>query len=199
MKKTIAILLFLIGSVFLFAETGYRGFEWGTSEFLFELKAGENDAVINLDPFKAKVYKTKLLGEERELYYIFYQEYFSAAFYIIPSEVTEKLLNNFDKKNRLAFIQTEKIDFNYDEAIKQNIQNEDASTAKRQVDFIIGLQTISFCAEIEKKADLTKAQNQEAESQLIIYNYNNDTRVYIYKNMFDGKTIVVYYPHEQDY
>ena len=32
-----------------------------------------------------------------------------------------------------------------------------------------------------------------------IYDYNDDTRVYIYENFIEDKTFVVYVPHEQDY
>ena len=97
MKRTIAILLFFM-SCMLYAETGYRGHEWGTTDFLFEIEAGESDAAMKWEgiPFEAKIYKTKLLGEERELYYVFSQEYFCTAFYIIPVDITDKLINNFD-------------------------------------------------------------------------------------------------------
>ena len=39
----------------------------------------------------------------------------------------------------------------------------------------------------------------ETNGTLYIYDYNDDTRVYIYDNIIKDKAVVVYVPHEQDY
>lgn len=39
----------------------------------------------------------------------------------------------------------------------------------------------------------------EKDGTLYIYDYNDDTRVYIYDNIIKDKAVVVYVPHEQDY
>lgn len=200
MKKTIAILLFLICSVFLFAETGYRGFEWGTSEFLFELKAGEEDEPIETEdlPISTKVYKTKLLGEERNLYYYFANDMLVSALYFIPAELTDRLLNNLEDNKLIAQRSVEEeMAKQFEESVKQiftNVEEQDQNLRN----FMLGSLLITLCFQIDD-ADFNQLEKQEGECLIYIYNYNNDTRLYIYKNITKGKTAVVYIPHEQDY
>lgn len=43
------------------------------------------------------------------------------------------------------------------------------------------------------------SEKPEGKSTLYIYDYNDDTRAYIYENIIEGQTVVVYAPHEQDF
>ncbi len=202
MKKTITILILLICSLSLFAETGYRGFEWGTSEFLFNLKAGEQDDPIDIGdekwPIIPKVYKTKLLGDERNLYYYFADGNLMSALYFIPSELTDKLISNLEEKKLIAQRQLpEDTGIKIEENIKKTNPKEGEAGAKFR-DFLLGVSFIYLCYSIDG-SDYSKLEKQEANTLLYIYNYNSDTRLYIYKNVIKDTTIVVYYPHEQDY
>ena len=46
---------------------------------------------------------------------------------------------------------------------------------------------------------ITRKITKKAPATLYIYDYNEDTRVYIYDNVITDKAVVVYVPHEQDY
>lgn len=47
--------------------------------------------------------------------------------------------------------------------------------------------------------EIPTSKNKKATGTLYIYDYNDDTRVYIYDNIIKDKAVVVYVPHEQDY
>ena len=57
-----------------------------------------------------------------------------------------------------------------------------------------GLDTPFVSAALAPDLDST-----EKYGTLYIYDYNDDTRVYIYDNIIKDKAVVVYVPHEQDY
>lgn len=201
MKKQIITLLFLICTAAgLAAETGYRGFEWGTSEFLFDIKAGEEDEPIETKdlPISTKVYRTKLLGEERNLYYYFANDMLVSALYFIPAELTDRLLNNLEDNKLIAQRSVEEeIVKQFEEGVKQIFTNEEEQDQNLR-NFMLGSLFITLCFQIDD-ADFNQLEKQEGECLIYIYNYNNDTRLYIYKNITKGKTAVVYIPHEQDY
>lgn len=203
MKKQIITLLFLICiAAGLAAETGYRGFEWGTSEFLFNLKAGEEDDPIDINqeewPIIPKVYKAKLLGEERKLYFYFANGMLYSAVYFIPSNLTDKLLSNLEENKLLAQRQLPE---NSATAIEENIRKSNPKEGEEGAkfkDFLLGVSFVYLCYNMDD-ADFSKLEKQEADQLLYVYNYNSDTRLYIFKNVVQDTTAVVYYPHEQDY
>lgn len=196
MKKQIITLLFLICiAAGLAAETGYRGFEWGTSEFLFELKAGDEFETIKEEgsPFISKAYKAKLLGEERRLHFYFTNNMLCSAIYLIPAGQTNQLINNLEGKKLLAQVPTPA---GASEQMTEGLKEYKGTEIQKE--YLLGISVLYFCSLIDE-ADLSKLEKQEAENQIYIYNYNDDTRIYIYKNFIKDTTVVVYFPHEQDY
>ena len=47
--------------------------------------------------------------------------------------------------------------------------------------------------------EIANEQNENLSGTLYIFDYNKDTRMYVFDNIIKDKAVVVYVPHEQDY
>ena len=47
--------------------------------------------------------------------------------------------------------------------------------------------------------EIANKQNENLSGTLYIFDYNKDTRMYVFDNIIKDKAVVVYVPHEQDY
>jgi hypothetical protein len=192
MKKPIASLLFLIGSVFLFAETGYRSFDWGDSMDYVENHApGEKVELKQMEQqIEALGYKTKMLGKDTYIFYEFLEGMLVCIHYSIPKDSTPELYANIKNKTKITEIKMQ--------SQQDSGKMIDSVVPEEQMQhytkgYIAALLTLSIVFDGYPK------NIKEGSSTISIYNYNDDTRIYIFENLFEGQTIVAYALYEQDY
>lgn len=182
MKKLLTTLLILFLSLGLFAETGYTGIEWGTPKSCFKFEEDVEDAGI----------KTRTMqGEETKVYYSFYKDIFDGISYSISTEKTKQLLKKYSDK-----IGTLKIDTITKEAVYKELDEE----YKNEKFYEYYLHN-EYCKNAAMYCDILLENEKKGSGQctVYIYNYNEDTRVYIFENLVEGRTFVYYTFREQDY
>ncbi len=194
MKKQIIALLLLIITSELVAETGYNGLDWFTNKKYVALSNEiESGTPIYWDFVKAQ--EKPILGQKTEIFYVFPDyEHLCAVEYSIDEKETKRLLEKF---NNLV----------YDTNINTNTEEyfiglykdpEELSEKDRKAILFTAFGLI--CEDMESNGYKNIGNDDpEFTGHLYIYDYNDDTRVYIFENAIEGKTIVVYFPHEQDY
>ncbi len=191
MKKTLFIILLLSCFAGAFAETGYANNQWGDTylEVLNKTSAIEYNSDTH---FKRKV----MVGVETNVFYHFDNEDFIGVSYSLPKEKTEEIKSKFSKIitsqktqtiPKKKFIETIKKDVNLLE--KYNTDN---------ISFISDKYAFLQARKIETVGTSQYIDNN-GTGNLYIYDYNDDTRVYIFENFVEGITFVVYTYHEQDY
>lgn len=185
MKKIFIILLMLSCFAGAFAETGYNGNQWWSKRQLVK-----NNLLYLITPIIPKddsaecyeyieIESKNMLGVKTSVYYHFFDETLSAVSYSLPTEKTKEIKSKF--KNKVQELEIElKTEDNTD--IEQNCE----------------LENYVFNAMIT--GDIEYFKNFKGKgARLSIYDYNDDTRVYIFENTTEGKTFVVYTYHEQDF
>ncbi len=200
MKKTIFILLLFFCLASAFAETGYRGHNWycNLSDFpkTGQLTNADIGGPINMSYYPV-FYEKKVADTKVLIFYglDFSTKEFKAAGYIINSKKTEtikKLIKN--KVNEF------KIDFSdMNEYLEDLEEREEA-----QQEYLL-FSDFSLTSVYIDSATTEELKNTEAfpigkgKTVISIYDYNDDTRCYIYENVVPEKTIVIFIPHEQDF
>ena len=127
--------------------------------------------------------------------------------YIVERERATELFQRLGKETRTYSITVAKEDvvdlFPEEQALKKL-----KSFSEKALDSMTRILFIHLSLYYEKDGEeafadtnfiTTKAKSREAPGTVYIYDYNEDTRVYIYDNVITGKAVVVYVPHEQDY
>ena len=195
MKKTIAI-FFLCCSLSLFAETGYRGYKWYSNKNDFP-KTGRLDTSKITGWEDILIYKKQVLEEPNFLYYgfTFDDEEFIDAGYVIQNDKTPELKKQL-KEKIIKEIKVELGDLD-EQLAEAKITDEEAREYGEKEDnhfFYDQLSWIALMLERNGTGDI-----EEGPGLLTIYDYNNDTRIYLFEGAVTGKTVVVYVPHEQDY
>lgn len=126
--------------------------------------------------------------------------------YIIERERTTELFQKLGKGTRSYPITKTKGDIS-DLFPKEQELKKLKSFSKDAVDSITRMFFIQFSRAYETDGEevfsnidfITRTATPNAPGTLYIYDYNDDTRLYIYDNVITGKAVVVYVPHEQDY
>lgn len=221
MKKIFMLVLTVFFSLSLFAETGYRGVKWGWSEEKCSenilLKMTEEDTIacirIASDHFhaevKVRIEETSILGKKNKVIYLFFDNILLGATYIINLNQSTELKNKLKEVRRYKtmrqFTELKQLYFNEETLEKHNInaQELDNSVARlvctyaaMEYEFDSGENSTFFTTfELEPPTE----KNKKYPGTLTLYDYNDDTRVYIYDNIIKDKAVVVYVPHEQDY
>ena len=198
MKKTIAILLFFIGCM-LYAETGYRGHEWYSLSSTFPRTGREK----NEQPgwMKTIIYQKEILGETTFLFYGFsfeYEEFINAG-YIIPIEKHYDLVAElYPTKYNIYKINLG--DYaNLEEQIEEAKRNDDDyKNYGEKEEYHFFYDQLSWFALMIEQYGIEEIQ-ENPNATVIIYDYNNDTRLYLFDGAIKGKTVAVYVPHEQNY
>ena len=218
MKKIFMLVLTLFFSLFLFAETGYKGVDWGLHEReitkklsvnpIFEDNSSENELLKYFFPtFTEKVNETVILGKKVKVSYMFVsidnEYYLCNVAYIINSDKIKEL------QNHLKQVRWYKSRFQVEQAMKMLVI--DAPNMKQEFDDSIArhyftdytmsykYQGESYIMDSVLAFEQPTKKNKKASGTLTLYDYNDDTRVYIYDNIIKDKAVVVYVPHEQDY
>lgn len=225
MKKIFVLFLLTIFSFVTHAETGYRGLEWYTEESIagnqIDLYPAFDETIektldLKDSGIEIKVTVKTLLGERSLVNYFFtnigYQlpknkrdEKYKliAISYIVPKDKTNELLKHFSiQKIVKKYIQCRSDFLNI---IKNDYFNHiDFNTLETNASESLitsAIATVTTFFERYGKADALAPDldSTEKDGTLYIYDYNDDTRVYIYDNIIKDKAVVVYVPHEQDY
>ena len=202
MKKTIAI-FFLCCSLSLFAETGYRGYKWYSNIWDFPASGQIEEAKeVGIGYNAPLVYEKKIMDEQTFLFYDFDTRTMElqAAGYLIPKNKTTELKTKIKEQKREEF----KIALN--EIISEyEIDEQDiVEYGEMLIKILAEYSTISECENIAKymeieREELEQHKDEKATGTITIYDYNDDTRIYLFEGAVKEKTVVVYVPHEQDY
>lgn len=192
MKKQIGILIFLILiAAGLAAETGYKGTDWGDSEdWIIRAEGRAPDYEEDYGEFNFYIYEKILLGEKTNLFYAIHNKYSLLTVFYNTSEKNNpklhRLIGNMRKLHSVPF--TQDIPW-LTEEFKEN--------SERTQECVNGVMLTLAVADIEQNYKYELPET-EGNGNLSIYDYNEDTRLYIFENVIPEKTIVVYYPHYED-
>lgn len=183
MKKLITTLLILFLSLGLFAETGYAGIPWKSLKEEFDYKEiDEATLVIN----------KSMLGKNTNVYYHFGYGYLCGVSYSLPKEKSKELRSKYKRlikedKNILGITQEE-----FESVlIKGGVKKDNLEPATIKLVFMV-------CAGIQTNGNTDKLP-KDGDAKLYVYDYNDDTRVYILEDYIEGQIFVNYLYHEQDY
>ncbi len=221
MKKIFMLVLTVFFSLSLFAETGYKGVEWGWSEEKcsenVSLKMSIEDSIacigISQDTpdtdVEARIENISILGKKNKVIYLFLDNILMSTTYMINQNQLNELKNKLNETRRYKTMRqfTELKHFFFSEETWKkpdiNVQELDNSIARLmcayaaiEYEFGSGEDSTLFTTfELEPPTE----KNKKYPGTLTLYDYNDDTRVYIYDNIIKDKAVVVYVPHEQDY
>ncbi len=190
MKKTITTLLILFLTLGLFAETGYNGHQWFISKtgllLSNKVKPG-TDKLWN----DTEAEKRPILGDENTIYYHFAENSLYAVSYCIKAEKTDLIRKKMPAP--VYEIKTKSIPIVFVlNDIPEDIEDENLYLNNKMA-------TSAFNFELYGYSQLKAVEVENGEGTISIYDYNNDTRVYIFENSINRLTFVVYAYHEQDY
>ena len=221
MKKIFVLVLTLFFSLSLFAETGYKGVEWFCTEaecsdnFSLKMTMEDSIACIWVSPdnpdieVTTQIEETSILGKKNKVIYLFFDNNLISVTYMINRNQLNELKNKLSEVRRYKtmrqFTELKQLFLNEETWKKPNINalELDNSIARlmcayASIDYEanFGENSTSFTT---FELELPTKKNKKAPGTLTIYDYNDDTRVYIYDNIIKDKAVVVYVPHEQDY
>lgn len=200
MKKQItAFLILIFTAAGLAAETGYKGLNWGSSESLIVAKEGNEEYPV---PEKSQIYPMeydkKLLGEDTRFFYLVEKSQgLIGAYYITSEKNNDKLASNLRTKTKVReypFVRDAE-----NQLWTRTEKEMGSATIPWAVEFSVGYYMWTFAAVIESEMQYEEATGKGLEGKIIVYDYNEDTRLYIFENVLPGKTVVAYLPHEDDY
>lgn len=198
MKKQITALFILIFiAAGLAAETGYKGIRWGSSGYIIDLNEGkeENPITKTFPGYTTKVYEKQLLGEKTNVFYTLLDNYGLFGVYYFTSEANNgKLKANLKNKNLVEIIKYPKMEPDAVERLKNRFEEDKDRLLEWAAGFTLML--LPFGLETEYRYEKPETTG---DGLISIYDYNDDTRIYIFENIIPEKTVVVYFPHEEDY
>ena len=195
MKRFITTLIFILLSFGLFAENGYAGKKWGTSKEDLEL-------TYSVDPKddvlwgKTSAEKKPMLGSETMVYYHFFENVLLAISYRIPNEkaaLIKRKLNELIFETPTATVSADMF------LIGMNEMGFLPEINDKDLDLCYLMAVISLDAEISGYDEIKGFYEEKGNGLITIYDYNEDTRCYVYENLINGTTIIVYTYHEQDF
>lgn len=187
MKKLITTLLFVFLFMGLFAETGYNGKQWWSSKnsvknnliYFVQPEITEENEIM-WEYMEAE--KKNILGLQTYVYYHFSEGYLFSISYSIPKNKTKELKEKF--KNKVKEIN-----------IAQDTQTY---LLEKDAEYNSEIVWQLFNAVIMNDDEYLNRFYGKG-GKLTIYDYNDDTRVYIFENKIGDQTFVFYTYHEQDY
>lgn len=193
-KQLIALFILIFTAAGLAAETGYQGHKWYESSENF---SNTNSIKLTEEPMSGwniyRAYYKKVQGERTIALYGFNSLYkeFTCVGYTISTNAAEKL------KKELGT-----------EIAKYKITTEDRTEKELEDDPGFEVQEYELevyrdffiCSELLNIANAIEAgyadEIEPGEGTVIIYNYNDDTNVYIFENFYDKRVTVIYIPTE---
>ena len=194
MKKIFFILVLLSCFAAGFAETGYAGTQWGTHKQ--NLKIGDKIEPTENELWESTEARKKLiLNKQNTIYYHFADSYLYGITYTLSREDTKQIRSKF--KNEVDIINLEA--FSHEEWI-ENLLNQGMIDNKED-SAEVNLATNKMIFEITAVYEFQgyKKQIKNGNAKVYIYDYNDDTRVFLFENIVEGYSFVSYIWHEQDF
>lgn len=192
-KRIILIAAIMLAGALAFGETGWNNHQWWTDVKKYRTDKDEKipESLITLQD-KVQATKRLILGKKINVYFLFPDGKLTGISYTIESSKTEELKKKFNQPvSYIKFYQ-----FSKEEIIEGAAQDEVIIKTDEEIEWIMTSVLFAIAATIEQEG---MGSYNEGDAQLSIYDYNDDTRVYIYENIMEGQTVVVYVPHEQDF
>ena len=202
MKKLITTLLILFLLLGLFAETGYQKHQWYSNPGDFpkygRIEYKETPSYGINWPY---IYKAEIQGESTFVYYCFsglfeafqIPEFISAGFYLTEKNAKEYIKKTLQNKTKVGVI----------EAFDIDLYREAEEGMPEEINDFFMLADFTECAKYAEEFGIEK-MNQESQevkkpnskiSYISIYDYNDDTRCYIFENFVPGRTAILFGPH----
>lgn len=189
MKKLIAFFVLVFCFVAGYSETGYNGHQWWATKTeitnsLIYLTTPEITEE-NKEIWEYTVAEKKnILGSQTFVYYHFLntESGLMAISYSIDKSKTKQLKEKYTDKILETKIQ----------------QIEDNYIPEKEIEYQCEIERQLFNVIIMNDDDYLR-RFEGTGGILTVYNYNNDTRVYIFENFIKNRTFVFYAYHEQDY
>ncbi len=194
MKKLFFIFVLVFCVAAGFAETGYAGTQWGTHKQ--NLKIGDKIEPTNNELWESTEARRKLiLNKPGIIYYHFVEDYLYGITYTLNKKDTKQIISKF--KNEVDTIKVESSDL--DEWIDYLSQQGMIDNKEDEED--INLATNKMIFEITAVYEFQGYKNQikNGNAKVYIFDYNDDTRVFLFENIVEGYSFVSYIWHEQDF
>lgn len=185
MKKIITTLLILFLSLGLFAETGYAGIEWGAEKDEFSYLKTEDKNTLSEQ-------KVMLNKETTRFFHFGNTDLLWGISYSLPSTKTEEIKSKF--KNKVI---TQKLAEMPEEAMTEALKNLQLEDNDKNKDYVSNRIMAAFA--LAYSAYGIPETVKEGRAAVSAYNYNDDTRVYVFEGMIKDKIFIVYTYFEQDY
>lgn len=191
MKKILSLFILFL-SVGLFAETGYAGVEWGTKKEQLKDFFIEHDNSELWDNIEVR--EKQILNEKTKVYYHFNKGLVGVS-YAIPDNRTSVILKKYsDLVDTLFSISVPVEEFKNDLKNKLDLENIN------NLNLAMNLTIFTAVTRQETTSEIFFTKPLYGENGFVyIFNYNDDTNVYVIQNFFKGYTFVVYVVREQDY
>jgi len=228
MKKIFSFIFGAVFVFSAFSETGYQGLQWYDTEKKC-VKTGylepyfENGSVEDIllkdtlqKSMTIKKNKTVILGKKNNVAYVFTwagnNDYWLAGIsYIISPLQAKEIINRFSivRKYKTSKKLIYGFDFE-DDTLTALGFSPDLYDIPLEVDNLsLQIQCFNNADSYEErgedafysemKLEIANEQNENYPGTLYIFDYNEDTRMYVFDNLVKDKAVVVYVPHEQDY
>ena len=229
MKKIFSFIFGAVFVFSAFSETGYNGLHWFDSEErcsrignlkpYFENDSAENlllKDILNVSELQTiKKRYTTILGKLNYISYLF-EEFKNESClvgvsYIITNAQFKEIINKFPLVRKYKTSQGMMCTYWFeDETLELLNLSPDLDDLPQVIDDL-GMQVDCFIDAISYevrgedtffstlKLELANEQNENYPGTLYIFDYNKDTRMYVFDNLVKDKAVVVYVPHEQDY
>lgn len=193
-----------------FAETGIDGTAWRTNRKKLNFGDLADNWNITADT-QIVSFSTIILGKKEIECYIFEEEQLKGVCYCIPEKSVKELLTKLDKTKKVLEIKTqtfstldlmEKHFFYKKNKNTPSFYSEDENIKKAFRILLGEFEIYSIANKTEQTGykNISKANKKApGTGTLYIYDYNDDTRVYITAGNVDGLAFVAYVPHFKDY
>ncbi len=203
MKKLITTLLILFLSLGLFAETGYNNHQWYSN-----LKSFPYYGRIEFEekPISGLVwpciYSAEIQGTMTNIFYCFsgipeeydIPEFIAACFFLPNNNAKEYIKKIAQKKMNVGSLEI----YNYEYEGPDFTENDPAEI--RDFFILAEFQNLAHCVEglglqEMKTESLKNKKTKNKISTISIYDYNDDTRCYIFEDFVPGRTAILFGPH----
>jgi len=158
-----------------------------------------------------------ILGKLNHVSYLFKkfknknESYFVGVSYVITSSQFKEIINKFPLARKYKTSQEMMCTYWFEDEtlelfdLSPNLDDlpQELDDLGIQIDCFIVANEYKLLGEdafySEMKLELASEQNENYPGTLYIFDYNKDTRMYVFDNLVKDKTVVVYVPHEQDF
>lgn len=229
MRKIFVLFLLTIFSFVAYTETGYRGLQWydsvercskiGYLEPYFENGSVEDillSDILNTSSFQTiKKRYVPVLGKLNYISYLFKrfknETCLVGVSYTVTTDQIKEIINRFKVVRKYKTSKEMILTYWFEDetltSLGLSLDLEDMPQALyelgEQLDCFIESDNYELFGEdsfsSHQNLEIANKQNENLSGTLYIFDYNKDTRMYVFDNIIKDKAVVVYVPHEQDY